>query len=295
MSFTPKGYSNFGKTVKDLCSDDFTYKNSLTVKHKTACGMTVQSQATVKGNGFDGAFKLKCKNKQIGDMEFNGSTKDVFSAKVKLAEFAQGVKATLKATLGGKKPSDPHFSLVKTLDYSTEHVAVSLETTANEKDSELSGKVKVSGVFGFDGVSLGGECSTNFSNKFDLSNKDFKMAFEIAEDDFSFGLATGTDSAKNLCLTGSFFQQVAKGHSRGIKFVNSENSTNILTLVTKYDLDNSTSLKTSVSTEGVVQNALTHTLSNPSAKLNLATKFKTSNGFDWSAQEYGLGVTLGDF
>merc|ERR1719223_1377608 len=102
--------------------------------------MTVQSQATVKGNGFTGALKVKCKNKDIGEMEFNGATTDIFSAKVKLAEFAQGVKATLKATLGAKKPSDPHFSFVKTVDYSQESFAATVETTINEANKELSGK-----------------------------------------------------------------------------------------------------------------------------------------------------------
>jgi len=284
MSFTPPKYGDLGKVVNDLLNDDFSYKNKLTIKRKTASGLKVDTSTTFKGKGYSGQVKAVYKDKSIGELELVGSTTNEFTSKLKLSKLAEGVKATVKAALkGGKK------SFGTTVNYAQENFAATVDLGLKD---DKTGAVTVGAVVGFEGVSLGGQLKSKVSDTFAFGSPQLNMAFQIAEDDFSFGLATEHLEDNATGLLAKFHQSVSKTSERALLFAFPANT---LTLVNKYALDDVTTLKTSVTTDGTVKTALKHTLAQPKVQLKLATEFATTNGFDLTAKKYGLGVTLGDF
>jgi len=291
MAFVPSKFADLGKQVKDLLSDDFKYDNKLVIKRTTASGLKLQSTTTAKNSGLKGAFKGTVKDKSLGELEVQGDTSNIFSAKLKLTKLAPGVKTTVKVTSGAKKEGDATFSSSVTADYSQDNFSSTLDLCLKEKAEGYSGAISGSAVVGFEGVSVGITGNAKVDNKFAVTPFLPNMAFEIAEDDFSFGLATETLD-NDVGLRAKFFQKVNGDTQRGLLFSSPEN---LLTVASKYNLDSSTTLKTSVCTNGIVQAAVKHTLFNPKMQLNLSTQFKTTNGLDLTAQKYGLGVTLGDF
>jgi hypothetical protein len=291
MSFVPPKFGDLGKAVKDLLEDDFDYDNEVVVKRKTKNGLKIDSTTTAKDSKLAGALKVVYKHADFGEVEVKTATNSNNNLKWKPAGLPAGFKATVKqAFVNGitlKKGSVG-------VDYSQENLAVSVESTYTAKSGEKASKtaVKASAVLGEDGVSLGAVMDLNLDDKFQSTGVDFNMAFQISEDDFSFGLATETQDDKSVGLKAKFHQVVSSSHQRALLYSSPDN---VLTLVAQHDLDDVTSLKVAISTQGVIQTALKHTLSDPRAKLNLATEFETTNGFQLTAKKFGLGVTLGDF
>lgn len=287
MPYKPNKYGDFGKNANDLLDDDFNFGNKLTIKRKTASGLKVDTAISVKNGGLAGKVKTVLKDKEIGEVELTADTSASFNFKAKLTQLGEGIKATIKGSV-----KDKDFSGGVTADYSQESFAGTVNVGLKDAKEVLSGSVGAAAVIGFDGVSLGAQAKSKVDNKFAFSSPDVNMAFQIAEDDFTFGLSTETLAQGEVGLRAKFHQTINSSTERALLFQSSEN---VLTFATKYALDDVTTMKHSVSTTGVLQTAITHKLANPAAKINLATQFKTTNGFDLTATKYGLGITLGDF
>jgi len=282
MSFTPPKYGDFGKSLNDLFSKKFDYENKVTVKRTAANGLSVET-GVVSAKNLSGSVKLVYKEKGLGEFEASHDTSGNLKGKAKFTNLAKGVVAILESTLNNT------FKAKATVDYAQDKFAASADlTVAEAKQGAHNVNASLAGVVGAEGISLGAQLNfSNASGSFDTP--DVNMGFNFAENDFQFSLVTETTKAGPF-VRAKYFQQVSKDLQSGFQF----DSDNTVTLGFENKLDNSTIWKNTLSTKGVINTAIQHTLANPRAQLNLAASFNTTNGFDWSAQKYGLGVTLGE-
>lgn len=255
----------------------------------------MEQTATAKGAGLAGAVKGTYKAADIGEFEVTGNTSEDFSASLKFTNLGNGIGAKTKVSLG-KKNDKKVLKINQTVDYSQDYFSASGDFTLKEEiqgtEGKFSGVVKVGAVIGSDGVWLGGLGTTNVASDGKFSTPDLDLHFELREKDFTVGLSCESAEDGSAKLLGKFYQDVSSDLQRGLVFDWHSRS---LTFASKYALADDTTVKTSISTEGIIQTALTHTLSNPKAKVNVATEFHTTNGFDLSVKRHGIGVTLGDF
>jgi len=165
---------------------------------------------------------------------------------------------------------------------------------AGSLDINHKREINASGVIALvEGVSTGVTLKTDTS--FSTVNTD--IAVECKESDFTFGVCTGWKGADKKDVQGlrtTLFQSHGNNYTSGFIFDIAPET--VLTNVHEFNLDDSTTLKSSWSTTGDVQAVMQHTMADPKVKLNLATSWKTSSGLlPLSATGYGLGITLGDF
>jgi hypothetical protein len=279
----------------DLLSKKFDFDDlKLTIKRKTACGLAVDTSATASGGALSGSVKLVYKEKGLGDFELSDNTNGKLKAKAKLTNLQKGVVVTIEPAVTTK------LSLNTTVDYSqdnfaltaglnlTEVPAVAASDEKKAVPASVASAFNVAAVVGFEGISLGGKVTGNLS---DGSSPDVNMGLNFAEDDFQFSLITETGESGPI-VKAKFNQQVNADLQSGFEFSNPDNT---LTLGSQYRLDSATLFKSTISTSGIIKTAIQHTLANPRAQVNLASEFSTTNGFDLSANQYGLSVTLGDF
>lgn len=287
MSYTPPQFKDFGKGLNDLFKKKFDYENTVTIKRSTASGLKIETVGKQvvndKKTSLGGSVKLSYKEKGLGEFEASNNHAGNLTGKAKFTNLADGVVATLESTLNSK------FKASAQVDYTQDHVAASAKVQLAEGADAHVTSGTVAGVVGYEGISLG--AALNFSNaggKF--GSPDVQMGFNFAENDFQFALTTENSKAGPV-VRAKFFQQVNATLQSGFQF----DSDNTVTLGFQNQLDKDTLLKTTISTSGVINTALNYTLANPSAQVNLATQFNTTNGLDWAAGKHGVGITLGDF
>lgn len=282
-------YGDLSKACDDLFKLD-KYQNTMTVKHTTASGLSLESVTTAKDTGFTGSYKFSGNQKDLGAFEFSGDTSSKFTTKFKPSGLPKGLKAAIKVVCGAK-PLESNVNL----DYSQKHMTGTFDVTfAGGKAA-----VKASATVGDEeGLTFGGIVSAKVGqgkDKMECTDQDYHVGFQVKEADFAFALNTAMVGKDNkLGLVASFHQQVGEGHERGLQFTNTADS-NELRLATKYQIDGRSSLKTVISTNGTIDTALSHILTNPQAKLNIGTQYTTTNGYDIAAKKYGFGITLGEF
>lgn len=287
MSYTPPQFKDFGKGLNDLFKKKFDYANTVTVKRTAANGVKIETVGKQEVNkdvtSLGGSVKLTYKEKGLGEFEVSNNTKGNLKGKAKFTNITDGVVATLESNLNQK------FKVSAQVDYTQDHFATSAKAELAEgKDAHVTSG-SVAAVGGFEGISLGASLAfTNKSGSF--GSPDMQMGFNFAEDDFQFSLIT-ENSEGGPVVRAKFFQQVNSTLQSGFQF----DSDNSVTLGFQNKLDKDTILKTKFSTSGAIHTAINYTLANPSAQINVATQFKTTNGLDWSPAKYGVGITLGDF
>jgi len=290
-SFFPPQYGDFGKAYNDLATKqmkDEDYVTKLTIKRTAAHGLKIETSAT-SATGIEGALKMSYKcPKTKNEFEVSDNTNGKLKAKAKITDLADGVVVTVEPA-----QDKGLFAVKATVDYQQDRFCGSAELNVNETQDKETKKrsqthnMALSGVVGMDGISVGAKL--NFEGS---KCSDYNMAFNFAEDDFQFTLITETTKEKKPVVRAKFFQQVNADLQSGFQY---DSPSNVVTLAFQKKLDAVTTVKAAVTTEGLVNTALQHTLSNPRAQLNLAAQFKTVNGLSLSAAEkYGINWTVGD-
>jgi hypothetical protein len=289
MPFTPPLYSDFGKSFNDLSTkqmkdEDFVTK--LTVKRNAANGLKIETSAT-SNTKLDGSVKIayKCPTSK-NEFEASDNTTGKLKVKAKITDLAEGVVVTVEPSV-----SKSLFAAKTTVDYKQDSFCGSAVVNVNEtKDKE--GKngwkhdVALSGAVGMEGISLGAKFNFEGSKCTDCN-----MGFNFAEDDFQFTMITETDNAKPVVRV-KFFQQVNANLQSGFQY---DSPSNVITLACQKKLDNVTTFKAAVNTQGLVNAALQHKLCNTAGQVNLAAQFKTTNGMSLGKMDkYGINWTLGD-
>jgi len=276
--FTPPLWGNFGKSVKDLFTKKYTFKNQAITKHNAKNGVTLESGG-VYNNDLTGYVKVTQKSKELGTAEVNIETTGKADGKVKLDQYLKGLVLTLS---GNEKPS-AKFNV----DYSQEHFAgsASVDTTIKNMQTKVEGTV----VVGHEGLALGGQAKLDVSGDNEL--EDFNAGVEYTQEDFTATIQTGDKTEK---ITASYFQKVSADLQVGAS-VDFSKGGRVLTLGDEYQLDADTTLKGKLNTKGVVSAVVEHRLANPKLQFGVAASFNAFNGAPVVADQFGLTLTFGDF
>jgi len=150
--YVPPLWSNLGKSVKDLFTKKYSFKNQVISKHNSKNGVTLESGG-VYTNQLSGYVKASQKTRDLGTAEVNIDTSGKADGKVKFDALTKGLVLTLS---GNEKPSAKI-----NVDYSQEYFAGSASLDTAVKN--LQTKVEGTAVVGFEGIAFGGQA------KFDVS------------------------------------------------------------------------------------------------------------------------------
>lgn len=238
--------------------------------------------SAVHAKGLVGNCKLNHKDKNLGaEVEVNvSSAGDAGSTNAKLTftNLFAGGKVAVSAD------ANPNAKVETT--YGKDFFAGTLTLGSN-----FAGKNKLdaSGAIGYDDVAVGGAVSCCLASG---AVKDYNVGAEYSQKDFVASLVT---SNQGNDITTSFFQKVSGGFSLGTKLNIEESGNRTLTVGSDYALDKSTTIKKSLSSNGILNVAVSHVLANPALKLNVAAQFDALGGDISKANKMGVCVTMGDF
>jgi len=277
-SFTPPLWGNFGKSVKDLFTKKYTFKNQVITKHNAKNGVTLESGG-VYANDLSGYVKATQKSKYLGTAEVNIETSGKADGKVKFDQLMKGLVVTLS---GNEKPSAK-----LNVDYSQEYFAGSASVDTMIKN--FATKAEGTAVAGFEGLSFGGQVKVDLSHE--AETEDFNAGIEYSQDDFT---ATIQSADKTEKVTASYFQKVSPELQVGAS-VDFGKGGRVLTIGDEYQLDADNTLKGKGNTKGVVTAVVEHRLANPKLQFGVAASFNVFNGAPVVADQFGLTLTFGDF
>ena len=141
-----------------------------------------------------------------------------------------------------------------------------------------------------DGFSVGGAISVDPKNK-GLESYDAGIRYE--QDDFNFNLQT-LKSGQSIQF--GYYHRINSVNQIGVRGAYArDGDRRNLDFVQQYDLNSSTITKTALSTSGVAQFAVEHSLNDPRVKVNFASSFNFKGGASFAADKFGLGFTFGDY
>lgn len=283
MAYVPPLFSKFGKSVKDLLTKKYDYKNQLVLKNKLQADLTFENTVNLGDQigQFSGAVKSVYTNKSFGEVEVEVGTDGAASTEVRATKLQNGLAVTVKGT---QKPSGR-----VNVEYRQESVATSVGfdyAKANSVDASL--------VAGLDNLAVGGTV------KYDISASnvsDYNFGSEYSTKDYT---ATVKTEDKLDTLTASFFHNVP-GTASGLKtqlgaqfsWDQSENK-RVLTVAAEHDVDAVTGVKGKINTDGVVAAVVEHKLANPVARLAFSAEWAASKR-NTTPEKYGFALTFGEY
>lgn len=283
MAFVPPQFKDFGKKVNDLLKKQFDFKNEIKTINKSSNGVSIETSANQGKDGLAGACKINHKDKELGgEVEFNVSTAGNAGATNAKITFDKLIPSGKLSISGNANPS---ASVEAT--YAKDFFAGTLNASSN-----FSGKqgLNATGALGFDGVAVGGTASCCLASG---TVKDYNFGAEYSQKDLTASLVT---SNKGDDITTSFFQKLSNSFSIGTRLnIEGEAGTRTLAVGSQYQLDGATTVKNSLDSNGICNVAVTHVLTNPALKLNVAGQFDVLSSDCLKANKMGVCITMGDF
>jgi len=283
MAFVPPQFKDFGKKVNDLLSKQFDFKNEFKTVNKSSNGVAIETSANQGKDGLAGNCKINHKDKELGgEVEFNVSTAGnagATNAKITFNKLISNGKVSISGN------ANPSATLETT--YAKDFFAGILKASSN-----FSGKqsLNASGALGFDGVAVGGAAVCCLASG---SIKDYNFGAEYSQKDLTASLVTSNQGED---ITTSFFQKLSSTFAIGTRLnIEGEAGTRTLAVAGEYKLDGATTVKKSLNSNGICNVAVTHILTNPSLKLNVAGQFDVLSSDCLKANKMGVCVTMGDF
>jgi len=284
--FVPPQFGKFGNNLKDLLSKKYDYKNQLTVKNNVAADLAIESTVTQGDANFNGTVKATYKNKDFGQVETEVGTapnkdKATLTAELKATKLYDGLTVTVK---GADVPN-----LNVTAEYKQESVAVSDKADVGKDKNAVEGTIAA----GFDGFSVGGQgkyCSAH-------GVTDYNFGADYSQAEYNLTLKTESKTEK---LVASYWHNVPTSRNKlktqigGQVNWNLENGSKVFTVGVEHDVDEVTTIKEKVDTEGVFAAVLEHRLSNPFLKLNLSANWQVKEKTT-TPKQFGVALTFGDY
>lgn len=286
-AFVPPLWSKFGTNLKDLLTKKYDYKNQLVVKNNVASDLAVESTVTqADGSAFNGAVKATYKNKDFGQVETEVGTvpnkdKATLSSELKATKLYDGLTVTVK---GADVPN-----LKVGLEYKHEAVSTSVTAEVGKESSSAEGTL----VAGFDGFSVGGQgkyCTNH-------GVVDYNFGAEYSQAEYALTLKTEN---KAETLLASYWHNIPTSRNKlktqvgGQVKWNLENGAKVLTVGVEHDIDEATTIKDKIDTEGVAAAVLEHRLTNPFLKLNLSANWQVKDKTT-APKQFGVALTFGDY
>jgi len=286
--FIPPLWSKFGTTSKDLLTKKYDYKNQLTVKNNAAPDLAVESTVSVNdASALNGTVKATYKNKDFGQVETEIGTapnkdKATLSAEVKATKFYDGLTVIAKGTDG--------TALARlSAEYRQESVATSVAVEHTKDSNVVEGTLAA----GFDGFSVGGQAKYCANH----GVSDYNFGAEYSQPEYVLTLKTEQKTEK---LIGSYWHNVASSRGKLRTQVgaqvgwNLESGKKVLTVGTEHDVDEVTTVKAKIDTDGALASVLEHRLANPALRLNLSANWNVQDKTT-TPKQFGVALHFGDF
>jgi len=287
--FIPPLYSKLGTSVKDLITKKYDFKNQITAKNNLQGGDLNVESTVVLGDGkekgtsdFSGLVKTKYKNKDFGEFEGEIATKGALNGELRANKLHDGLVVTLKAT---EKPTGKIA-----LEYKQEAVASTLSAEVQSGTTILEGSL----VAGVDGFSVGGQTLYD-TGKSDFD--DYNFAGEYSAPDYAFTVKTASRAEQ---VIGSYYHRVPSSRAKLSTQVGGQlawdlsNNSRVFTLGTEHDVDDTTTVKAKVDSNGILAGVVEHRLSNPALKVGLSSQWSGKNK-SFNSEKFGVALTFGDF
>jgi voltage-dependent anion channel protein 2 len=284
-AFVPPLWSKLGNGLKDLLTKKYDYKHSLTTKNNVQSDLTVESTAFLGDHfgDFSGLVKAKYKNKDLGEFEGQVETNGNLQGELKATKLYDGLTLVVKGT---QKPTGK-----VTAEYKRQNVSTSVSADVSKDfKTVLEGTL----VGGFDGFSVGGQVAYDTAAA-DVS--DYNFGAEYVQGDFVATVKTAEKADKvstaYLYTLPSSSKKLKTQVGAGLTWDLGKNK-RVLTIGSEHDVDENTSGKTKIDSEGNVAGAVEHRLSNPNVKIALSASW---NGKQPSTvpDKFGVAATYGDF
>jgi len=286
-AFIPPIWSKFGDSLKNLFTKKYDYKNQLTVKNNVASDLAIESTVGLgDAQTFTGTVKATYKNKDFGQIESEVGTvpnkdKATLQTEVKATKIYDGLTLIIKGT------DVPNVK--GTAEYRQESVAASVGVEATKDKTQVEGTLAA----GFDGFTVGGQgkyCSNH-------GVADYNFGAEYSQVEYALTLKTESKTEK---LVGSYWHNVPTSRNKlktqvgGQVNWNLENGSKVFTVGTEHDIDEATTVKGKIDTDGVLAAVLEHRLTNPAVKLNLSSNWQVKDK-STAPKQFGVALTFGDY
>eukprot|EP00343_Euplotes_focardii_P008988 CAMPEP_0205824824 /NCGR_PEP_ID=MMETSP0206-20130828/22874_1 /ASSEMBLY_ACC=CAM_ASM_000279 /TAXON_ID=36767 /ORGANISM="Euplotes focardii, Strain TN1" /LENGTH=292 /DNA_ID=CAMNT_0053123313 /DNA_START=28 /DNA_END=906 /DNA_ORIENTATION=- len=289
--FIPPLFSKFGKPTKDLF--DYKFGSSLKVVGKTPDGLKLETK--LKGTKSPSGNVSITHKEKTHTLEGNLGTGGDASTKLTLLKLAPNLKVGLSA--GSSKGK---LSGTASADYCRDYVSANfkaklLTSGAADFDAGIS--------IGTDGLSVGALAKAARSSKdggktdpWAFQTKDCNVGFQYEGSDYTTALFT-KNWGYDISL--AYHHKVSKKHQVGgqfdyVKGKDGAKDISTLTLGTKYQLDDNTTVSALCKTNKKVWVAFSHKLANPRLKVGVAAEFDSS-ALQLDTKKFGVNITMGDF
>jgi len=286
MAFIPPLWGKFGTSTKDLITKKYDFKNQLAVKNNVASDLGIESTVGLNDlTTFNGTVKANYKNKDFGSLETEINTvpnKDsaTLQAELKATKLHDGLTLIVKGT------DVPNFRA--TAEYRHEAIATSAQVDAARDNTQLEGTL----VAGFDGFSVGGQGRYCFAH----GVNDYNFGAEYSQADYALTLKTERKTEK---LVGSWFHNIPTSRNKLKTLLGGQfgweldKGVKVFTVGAEHDIDEGTTLKSKIDTNGDLSSVLEHRLLNPNLRLNLSASWglpkKTT-----APNQFGVALTMGE-
>jgi hypothetical protein len=287
MAFVPPLWGKFGNNLKDLLTKKYDYKNQLAVKNNVASDLAIESTVGLgDAQTFTGTVKATYKNKDFGQIESEIGTapnkdKATLSTEVKATKIYDGLTVIVKGT------DVPNVKV--TGEYRQESVATSVQVEAAKDKTQVEGTLAV----GFDGFTVGGQgryCGNH-------GVADYNFGAEYSQNEYALTIKT---EKKTDLLVGSYWHNIPSSRNKlktqvgGQVNWNVDNGSKVFTVGTEHDIDEGTTVKGKIDTDGVLGAVVEHRLTNPAVKLNLSGNWQVKDK-STNPKQFGVALTFGDY
>jgi len=235
---------------------------------------------------FTGTVKATYKNKDFGKIESEIGTapnkdKATLSTEVKATKIYDGLTVIVKGT------DVPNVKV--TGEYRQESVATSVAVEAAKDKTQVEGTLAV----GFDGFTVGGQgryCGNH-------GVADYNFGAEYSQNEYALTIKTESKTEK---LVGSYWHNIPSSRNKlktqvgGQVNWNVENGSKVFTVGTEHDIDEGTTVKGKIDTDGVLGAVVEHRLTNPAVKLNLSGNWQVKDK-STNPKQFGVALTFGDY
>lgn len=278
----PAKFKDVAKSANDLINNDYCFDRKFKLKTKSANGLELTTEGTMKAKGVSGKLTSKFSPFQgISIKKLSVNTSGRFETEASLDDAMEGVVFTVKASDGADLPPAGELAVDFKSGAATVNASVDV---CDVNGPTLYG----AGTFSYDDFLVGGEIryATGFdSNNGSPSVVDYNAALSYAAGDFTAALTT---KKKATNVTVSVHQQYSKTTSLATTY---NHKSKLLTVGGLYKLDGSTTLQGKVGSNGVVSANAIQKLS-PAVKLISSVEVDAKN-FAADSHRFGLQLVLG--
>lgn len=269
------------QSFSDFVSKNFTFGHSVKTINKSG-DVTIENGVEPAGKVMKGWTKFNFPAADFGKAEVqicaNGKDKDT-KAKIEFANMIKDADFTLSAS------AEPNVTLEAS--YSQSNFGAKAEFST---DCDASRTVKTSVNASSNGIKAtmdadicaAGGGLTDYNFKVDYKQKDLCANIKTSKgrDVLSAWIA------QNVCSGFYWGAQVEHTLSKG---------STVATAGAAWKVNNATTVRKLIDSNGCVKASVEHKLSNPSVKVNSACEYNILGANPCKAQKFGFGLTFGDF